>query len=126
MLELLAAGAALIGRALLQAADAALLAIGEDEAREIAEEPNAPSSARWLLELKQDPEPTAAALRAMSSGLLAFAAVACAIVAGNAPRRRRFKKSRRSSARRRAPARTRPRPSWCTASSASPSAPPRR
>src|SRR5437588_3250541 len=84
MLELLAAGSALVGRALLQAADAALLAIGEDEAREIAEEPNAPSSARWLLELKQDPEPTAAALRAMSSGLLAFAAVACAIVAGNA------------------------------------------
>src|SRR5206468_2942201 len=37
----------------------------------------------WLLRLKQQPEPTAAALRGASSGLLAFAAVACAIVVGD-------------------------------------------
>ena len=82
MLELLAAGVALLLRALLQAADAALLAVGEDEVRAI--EPRNPRRARWLLELKKHPEPTAAALRGASSSLLAFAAVACAIVVGNA------------------------------------------
>ena len=81
MLELLAAGAALAGRALLQAADAAILAVGEDEVRE--ESARHPQRARWLLELKQDPQPTAAALRGASSGLLAFAAVACALVVGD-------------------------------------------
>ena len=81
MLELLAAGAALAGRALLQAADAAILAVGEDEIRE--EAARHPRRSRWLLELKQDPQPTAAALRGASSGLLAFAAVACAIVVGD-------------------------------------------
>ena len=81
MLELLAAGAALAGRALLQAADAAVLAVGEDEVREGGA--RHPRRARWLLELKQDPEPTAAALRGASSALLAFAAVACAIVVGD-------------------------------------------
>ena len=81
MLELLAAGAALAGRALLQAADAALLAVGEDEVR--AGPPGRPRAAGWLLKLKAQPEPTAAALRGASSSLLAFAAVACAIVAGD-------------------------------------------
>ncbi len=81
MLELLAAGAALAGRALLQAADAAILAVGEDEVRDGGA--SHPQRARWLLELKQDPQPTAAALRGASSGLLAFAAVACAIVVGD-------------------------------------------
>ena len=81
MLELLAAGAALAGRALLQAADAAIIAVGEDEIRATA--PRDSRRARWLLELKRDPEPTAAALRGASSGLLAFAAVACAIVVGD-------------------------------------------
>ena len=59
MLELLAAGAALAGRALLQAADAAIIALGEDEIRTggVAH----PHRARWLLQLKQDPQPTAAA-----------------------------------------------------------------
>ena len=42
-----------------------------------------PRRARWLLELKKHPEPTAAALRGASSSLLAFAAVACAIVVGD-------------------------------------------
>ncbi len=81
MLELLAAGAALAARALLQAAEAALIALGEDEIRG-AEEQH-PWRSRWLLDLKQHPEPTAAALRGASSGLLAFAAVACAIVVGD-------------------------------------------
>ena len=81
MLELLAAGAALAGRALLQAADAALLAVGEDEVRAGSQEH--PRAARWLLKLKAQPEPTAAALRGASSSLLAFAAVACAIVVGD-------------------------------------------
>ena len=81
MLELLAASAALSGRALLQAADAALLAVGEDEVRQGSAEH--PRAARWLLELKAHPEPTAAALRGASSSLLAFAAVACAIVVGD-------------------------------------------
>jgi CBS domain containing-hemolysin-like protein len=81
MLELLAAGGALAGRALLQAADAAVLAVGDDEVRE---SPAAHRrSGRWLLELKSHPEPTAAALRGASSSLLAFAAVACAIVVGD-------------------------------------------
>jgi CBS domain containing-hemolysin-like protein len=81
MLELLAAGAALGGRALLQAADTALLAVGEDEIRGV--EAGHRHRARWLLALKRDPEPTAAALRGASSALLAFAAVACAIVVGD-------------------------------------------
>ncbi|MGE5047150.1 MAG: DUF21 domain-containing protein, partial [Deltaproteobacteria bacterium] len=81
MLELLAAGAALACRALLQAAEAAVLALGEDEIREQLE--TNPLRARWLLRLKQHPEPTAASLRGASSALLAFAAVACAIVVGD-------------------------------------------
>jgi CBS domain containing-hemolysin-like protein len=81
MLELLAAGAALAGRALLQAADTALLAVGEDEVR--AREADHPLRARWLLAMKREPESTAAALRGLSSALLAFAAVACAIVVGD-------------------------------------------
>src|SRR5205085_10115877 len=81
MLELLAAGAALAGRALLQAADTALLAVAEDELR--AEEQRHPVRTRWLLELKREPESTAASLRVASSALLAFAAVACAIVVGD-------------------------------------------
>ena len=81
MLELLAAGAALAGRALLQAADTALLAVGEDELRAL--ERDHPHRVRWLLKLKKEPETTAAALRGASSALLAFAAVACAIVAGD-------------------------------------------
>ena len=81
MLELLAAGGALAGRALLQAADAALLAVGEDEIRAVQDE--SPRSAKWLLALKKQPEPTAAALRGASSSLLAFAAVAAAIVVGD-------------------------------------------
>jgi CBS domain containing-hemolysin-like protein len=81
MLELLAAGAALAGRALLQAADTALLAVGEDEVR--ARESEQPVRTRWLLTLKREPESTAAALRGLSSALLAFAAVACAIVVGD-------------------------------------------
>src|SRR6266851_1788079 len=76
MIELAAAGAALASRALLQAADAALFAVGEDELREAQ---GTPRRVRWVLALKRDPEPTAAALRAAASGLLAFAAVACAI-----------------------------------------------
>src|SRR5258708_37723746 len=81
MLELLAAGAALGGRALLQAADAALIAVGEDEVR--AGSRQRPRAARWLLRLKAQPETTATALRGASSSLLAFAAVACALVAGD-------------------------------------------
>jgi CBS domain containing-hemolysin-like protein len=81
MLELAAAVAALAGRALLQAADAAVLAVGEDEVR--AAQAHYPRRARWLLKLKAQPEPTAAALRGASSSLLAFAAVACAIVVGD-------------------------------------------
>src|SRR5262249_49094340 len=81
MLELLAAGAALAGRALLQAADTALLAVGEDEIRALEEQH--PHRVRWLIELKREPETTAAALRGVSSALLAFAAVACAIVVGD-------------------------------------------
>jgi CBS domain containing-hemolysin-like protein len=81
MLELLAASTALAARALLQAAEAALIAAGEDELRAHAEE--SPRRVRWLLELKADPEPTAASLRAASSSLLAFAAVGCAIVVGD-------------------------------------------
>src|SRR5439155_11291240 len=81
MLELLAAGAALGGRALLQAADTALLAVGEDELHAL--ERDHPRRVRWLLKLKKEPETTAAALRGVSSALLAFAAVACAIWAGD-------------------------------------------
>jgi len=76
MIELVAAGAALASRALLQAADVALTAVGEDELREAQ---GSPRRVRWVLSMKRDPEPTAAALRAAASGLLAFAAVACAI-----------------------------------------------
>src|SRR5439155_1649808 len=57
MLELLAAGAALAGRALLQAADTGLLAVGEDDLR--AEEHHYPLRTRWLLALKREPESTA-------------------------------------------------------------------
>src|SRR5258708_36017876 len=81
MLELAAAGAALAGRALLQAADAAVLAVAEDEVR--AGQDRHPWRSRWLLALKADREPTAAALRGASSSLLAFAAAACAIVVGD-------------------------------------------
>ena len=81
MLELLAASAALAGRALLQAADTGLLAVGEDDLR--AEEHHYPLRTRWLLALKREPESTAASLRGASSALLAFAAVACAIVVGD-------------------------------------------
>ena len=81
MLELLAAGAALGGRALLQAAEAALIAVGEDEVR--AHRAEHPRRTRWLLELKAHPEQAASALRGASSSLLAFAAVACAIVVGD-------------------------------------------
>jgi len=84
MLELVAAALSLVGRALLQAADAALLALGRDEARAAAEATTATRSARWLPDLKREPEVTAAALRASSSGLLAFGAVAAALAAGNA------------------------------------------
>jgi CBS domain containing-hemolysin-like protein len=79
MLELVAAGAALIGRALLQGEDAAILAVSEQDLRDSATEPHLATSARRVLELKSEPEATAAALRAVGSGLLAFAAVACAI-----------------------------------------------
>jgi putative hemolysin len=81
VLELLAASAALAGRALLQAADAALIAVGEDDVRAHAEAH--PQRVKWLLDLKANPEPTAASLRAASSSLLAFAAVGCAIVVGD-------------------------------------------
>src|SRR5258708_20917639 len=80
MRERLAAGAALGGRALLQAADTALLAVGEDDIRAL--ERDHPRRVRWLLKLKKEPETTAAALRGVSSALLAFAAVACAIWVG--------------------------------------------
>jgi CBS domain containing-hemolysin-like protein len=76
MIELVAAGAALASRALLQAADAALGAVGEDELQAVH---GMPRRVRWVVALKRDPEPTAAALRAAGSALLAFAAVACAI-----------------------------------------------
>jgi putative hemolysin len=79
MLELVAAGAALIGRALLQGEDAAILAVSEQDLRSAAAERHLAASARRVLELKQEPEATAAALRAAGSALLAFAAVACAI-----------------------------------------------
>jgi len=79
MLELVAAGAALIGRALLQGEDAAILAVSEQDLRSAESELHSSASARRVLELKRDPESTAAALRAAGSGLLAFAAVACAI-----------------------------------------------
>jgi putative hemolysin len=83
VIELVAAGTALAGRALLQAAETALLAVGEDDVRAAAEKPHNARRARWVLQLKRDPEPTAAALRAAASGLLAFAAVACAIWVSN-------------------------------------------
>ena len=83
MSGLLLAALALVARALLQAADAALLALGEDEVREASEQPDAPASTRWLLQMKRDPEATAASIRAMSSSMLAFAAVACALAAGS-------------------------------------------
>src|SRR4051812_36537134 len=79
MLELVAAGAALIGRALLQGEDAAILAVSEQDLHEAENRPHLAASARRVLEMKRDPEATAAALRAVGSGLLAFAAVACAI-----------------------------------------------
>ena len=78
--ELLAAATALVGRAVLQAADAALLALGADEARAAEHRPGSARRVAWVLALKAQPEPTAAALRAASSGLLAFAAVECALV----------------------------------------------
>src|SRR5205085_11304537 len=58
-----------------------LLAVGEDDLR--GEEHHYPLRTRWLLELKREPESTASALRGASSSLLAFAAVACAIVVGD-------------------------------------------
>ena len=70
----------MVGRAVLQAADAALLALGEAEAREAGTHPGAAQRARWVLALKAEPEPTAASLRAATSGLLAFAAVECALL----------------------------------------------
>jgi len=76
MIELVAAGAALASRALIQAADAALIAVGEDDLLRVE---GTPRRVQWVLEMKRDPEPTAAALRAAASALLAFAAVACAI-----------------------------------------------
>src|SRR5258705_11409337 len=76
MIELVAAGAALASRALLQAADVALTAVGEDELREGH---GSPRRVRWVLSMKRDPEPTAAALRAAANALPAFAAVGCAI-----------------------------------------------
>src|SRR5438270_13163302 len=78
MRQLMSAEAAHAGRALLQAADTWLLAVGEDDLR--GEEHHYPLRTRCLLELKREPESTAAALRGASSALLAFAAVACAIV----------------------------------------------
>jgi putative hemolysin len=78
--ELLAAATALIGRAVLQAADAALLALGNDEAKAAEHQPGAARRVEWVLALKREPEPTAAALRAASSGLLAFAAVEFALL----------------------------------------------
>ena len=57
------------------------LAVGEDEVHAI--ESAHRHRARWLLALKKEPETTAAALRGASSALLAFAAVACAIVVGD-------------------------------------------
>jgi len=78
MLELPAAAAALIGRAVLQAADAALLAVGEDDLRR-ADATQMKLVLRWVRDLKRHPEPTAAALRGASSALLAFAAVASAL-----------------------------------------------
>jgi CBS domain containing-hemolysin-like protein len=95
MLELLAAGAALAGRALLQAADAAILAVGEDEVR--ARQLENPRQVSWLLEMKKDPETTATALRGASSSLLAFAAVAAAIVVGDALFRAGFHPASRTS-----------------------------
>src|SRR5258708_38350843 len=74
--ELAVACAALIGRALLQAADAAVLAVGEAEARAVAAGPSAPISARPLADLKAHPQPTAAALRGASPLLVALAALA--------------------------------------------------
>src|SRR5258705_6624627 len=82
MIELVAAGAALASRALLQAADVALTAVGEDELREGH---GSPRRARWALSMKRDPAPTAPAVRAAASALLAVAAVACAIWANRIP-----------------------------------------
>src|SRR6266850_1029890 len=52
MIELVAAGAALASRALLQAADVALTAVGEDELREAH---GSPRRVRWVLSMKRDP-----------------------------------------------------------------------
>lgn len=79
MLELPAAGLALLGRALIQAADSAMLAIGEEDLRRGESKAHAQLTLRWVRSMKSHPEPTAAAMRAASSGLLAFAAVACAL-----------------------------------------------
>ncbi|MBS2021235.1 MAG: HlyC/CorC family transporter [Deltaproteobacteria bacterium] len=84
MVELFAAAGALVTRAVLQAADAALIALSEEDAREASERSATSSRAKLLLDLKDNPEPTAAALRAASSGLLAFAAVICALWVGEA------------------------------------------
>ncbi len=81
MFELPAAAAALIGRAVLQAADSALLAVGEEDLRR-ADSLSVKLGLRWVRDLKKHPEPTAAALRGASSGLLAFAAVASALAMG--------------------------------------------
>jgi len=79
MLELPVAALALLGRAAIQAADAAMLAIGEEDLRRGESMAQVRLSLRWVREMKKHPEPTAAALRGASSGLLAFAAVACAL-----------------------------------------------
>lgn len=84
MLEFAAAALALAFRAVLQAAEAGLLALGEDETREAGEKSHTSTRARLLLDLKENAEPTAAAVRAASGGLLAFAAVICAVWVGNA------------------------------------------
>ncbi len=76
MLELPVAALALLGRAAIQAADAAMLAIGEDDLRRGEAMAQVKLSLRWVREMKKHPEPTAAALRGASSGLLAFAAAA--------------------------------------------------
>ena len=83
MLELAVAGVALVGRAVMQAGESALLALGEDETKEAAARSTTSTRAALLLDLKANLEPTAAALRAASSGLLAFAAVIAAVWVGD-------------------------------------------
>lgn len=70
------AGLALAARALLQGAEAAILAAGEEDVRQAAQGAPPGGGARRLLDLKTHPEPTTAALRLGSHALLASAAVA--------------------------------------------------